>query len=113
VYLPISGGPAGETSGFGQRSNDGESLMDKPEVQDHRAGIPYPRYLVDHVSRLLIKQLQAEGCTVELTAPALGSVAVAITTADGKSHTEQGRPDDLEATIRAAARHCGVELGDL
>lgn len=87
--------------------------MDKPNVQDHRHGIPYPRYLVDQVSRLLIAQIQNVGCTVEVTAPALGSVAVAITTSNGRTHTEQGRPEELEATIRAAARHCAVDLGDL
>jgi len=87
--------------------------MDHHKVQEHRPGLPYPRYLIDQVSRVLIDQMQNGGLSVELTAPALGSVAVTVTTEDGSTHVEQGRPEDLEQVIRAAAKRCGFDLDDV
>ena len=74
------------------------------------SGTPYPKYLIDYGSRNLIRTLEDAGFPVELTAPAPGSVAVTITTPTGETHSQIGRPEDLERTIRLVAKESGFDL---
>lgn len=74
------------------------------------SGNPFPRYLIDQTTRSLIRALEETGFDVTVTAPGPGSVAVAITSPQGVTREEVGRPDDLEATLRQVADESGVEL---
>lgn len=79
-------------------------------TEQGHSGSPYPKYLIDQESRTLIEALEDVGCTVNLTAPAPGSVSVEITTSGGQQHAEIGRPIDLADTIRLVAKECGLDL---
>jgi len=84
--------------------------MEKTSTRQSGIGRPYPKYLILPEARNLIAEIEAAGGTVEITAPAPGSASVQIAAADGNTHAEIGRPEELEELIRTVARECGLNL---
>ena len=77
------------------------------EVPTSDARKPYPRYLMDTLSRRLISEMEASGLLIEVANPAVGSIEVLVTASDGTTHCELGRPEELADALRRAADQCG------
>lgn len=74
---------------------------------------PFPKYLIDPVSRLLIQGLFEAGYSVALTSASSGASSVAITSPEGATRAGTGRPENLEETLRAVAAKCGCDVDSL
>ncbi len=71
---------------------------------------PYPKYLIDRVSRQIIAELEDRGLRIALAAPAPGSVTVLAQTADGNTLEANGRPECLPDLLGQIAANCGIDI---
>jgi|GEM_PF-2626925 len=67
----------------------------------------FPRYLMDQASREIIDEMEERGLLVDVMNPAVGAVEIVVTTLDGTTHCEMGRPEDMADTLRRMAAMCG------
>ena len=71
---------------------------------------PYPKYLIDRVSRQLIADLEDRGVRIVLSAAASRSVTVIAQTKDGHTLEEIGRAECLPDLLGQIAARCGIDL---
>ncbi|UCE58126.1 MAG: hypothetical protein JSU63_11835 [Phycisphaerales bacterium] len=80
------------------------------EPSNKATGPPYPNYLIPQGARIIIHTLKENGFDIQITAPGPGSVAVSATGPNGESHSEIGRPAELEWIIWGIAKRFDVEV---